>query len=98
MRLLHIGRTLLCCVAGFASLISMASAQSESDSARQRKSQSCPNDNAGVTLPPGFCATVFADGIGHARNVAVSPSGLVYVNTWSGRYYGNDVPPQADSW
>jgi glucose/arabinose dehydrogenase len=38
----------------------------------------------------GFCATVFADGIGHARNLVVSPQGVVYVNTWSGRYYGND--------
>jgi glucose/arabinose dehydrogenase/mono/diheme cytochrome c family protein len=51
------------------------------------------NANAGLTLPRGFCATVFADGIGHARHLVVSPSGQVYVNTWSGRYYGNDVPP-----
>jgi glucose/arabinose dehydrogenase/mono/diheme cytochrome c family protein len=43
-------------------------------------------------LPAGFCATVFADGIGHARHLAVGPTGVVYVNTWSGRYYGNDVP------
>ena len=47
----------------------------------------------GLTLPPGFCATVFADGIGHARHMVVSPSGVVYVNTWSGRYYGNAAPP-----
>jgi len=43
--------------------------------------------------PPGFCATVFADGVGHARHLVVSPQGVVYVNTWSGRYYGNDKPP-----
>jgi glucose/arabinose dehydrogenase len=43
-------------------------------------------------LPPGFCASVFADGIGHARQLIVAPSGVVYVNTWSGRYYGNDKP------
>lgn len=47
---------------------------------------------AGITLPAGFCATVFADSIGHARNVVVAPDGVVYVNTWSGRYYGNDKP------
>src|SRR6202035_422371 len=40
----------------------------------------------------GFCATIFADGIGHARHLAVSETGVVYVNTWSGRYYGNDTP------
>lgn len=41
----------------------------------------------GVTLPPGFSATVFADGIGHARHIAVAPNGVVYVNAWSGVYY-----------
>src|SRR3984885_8901137 len=92
MRLLHIDRALLHCVAGFVLLSSMLPAQSQSVSAKQTKSPSCPNDDTGLTLPPGFCATVFADGIGHARHLAVSPSGLVYVNTWSGRYYGNDTP------
>src|SRR5277367_6598179 len=54
--------------------------------------QGCPSDDSGLALPAGFCATVFADGIGHARHLVVSPSGVVYVNTWSGRYYGNDTP------
>src|SRR5712672_2251089 len=53
----------------------------------------CTGDNGGITLPPGFCATVFADNIGHARHLVVAPDGVVYVNTWSGRYYGNDAPP-----
>ena len=52
----------------------------------------CPADHGGLKLPPGFCATVFADKIGHARHLVVSPEGVVYVNTWSGRYYGNDKP------
>jgi glucose/arabinose dehydrogenase/mono/diheme cytochrome c family protein len=53
----------------------------------------CGGDNGGITLPPGFCATVFADNIGHARHLVVAPNGVVYVNTWSGRYYHNDTPP-----
>jgi glucose/arabinose dehydrogenase/mono/diheme cytochrome c family protein len=53
----------------------------------------CPGDNGGISLPPGFCATVFADNVGHARQMVVAPNGVVYVNTWSGRYYGNDTPP-----
>jgi glucose/arabinose dehydrogenase/cytochrome c551/c552 len=53
----------------------------------------CPGDNGGLTLPPGFCATVFADRIGHARHIAVAPNGVVYANTWSGAYYGNAKPP-----
>src|SRR5712691_9043656 len=55
--------------------------------------QVCADENGGITLPAGFCATVFADNIGHARHLVVAPNGVVYVNTWSGRYYGNDTPP-----
>ena len=54
----------------------------------------CVGDNGGLSLPPGFCATIFADKIGHARHLVVAPNGVVYVNTWSGRYYGNDTPPR----
>ena len=49
-------------------------------------------DNAGLTLPPGFHASVFADHIGHARHVVVSADNTVYVNTWSGPYYGQEPP------
>jgi glucose/arabinose dehydrogenase/mono/diheme cytochrome c family protein len=66
--------------------------RSDSASAADNKSPACPNDDSGLQLPAGFCATVFADGIGHARHMAVAPSGVLYVNTWSGRYYGNDTP------
>jgi glucose/arabinose dehydrogenase/mono/diheme cytochrome c family protein len=54
--------------------------------------QQCASDNGGLTLPDGFCATVFADSIGHARHLVVASNGTVYVNTWSGTYYGNDTP------
>jgi len=53
---------------------------------------SCSGVDSGLKLPAGFCATVFADGIGHARHMAVSASGVVYVNTWSGAYYGSTRP------
>ncbi|HEY4972223.1 MAG TPA: hypothetical protein VII41_01365, partial [Steroidobacteraceae bacterium] len=53
----------------------------------------CPADDGGIALPPGFCATVFADNIGHARHLVVAANGVVYVNTWSGGYYGNRPPP-----
>jgi hypothetical protein len=63
------------------------SAQNQSAANRENKGQACPNDDSGLTLPPGFCATVFADniGIGHACHMVVAPSGVLYVNTWSGR-------------
>ncbi len=58
-------------------------------SAQGTKNQACPNNDSGLKLPAGFCATVFADGIGHARHLVVAPSGVVYTNTWSGEYYNN---------
>src|SRR6266404_7626349 len=67
--------------------------QSGSSPATEGKSEVCAKDDSGLKLPAGFCGTVFADGIGHARHMVVAPSGVVYVNTWSGRYYGNDTPP-----
>jgi len=52
----------------------------------------CKGDNGGITLSPGFCATVFADNLGHVRHLAVAPDGVVYANTWSGRYFRNAPP------
>ncbi len=69
----------------------MASAQGLPTEARSATG-ACPENDSGLKLPPGFCATVFADGIGHARHLVVASNGVVYVNTWSGRYYGNDKP------
>jgi glucose/arabinose dehydrogenase/mono/diheme cytochrome c family protein len=51
----------------------------------------CNSDPGGITLPDGFCATVFADNVGHARQMAVAADGTLYVNTWSGRYYTNTI-------
>jgi glucose/arabinose dehydrogenase len=54
----------------------------------------CSVDDSGLKLPAGFCATVFADGTGHARHMAVSNAGVVYVNTWIGRYFANSALPE----
>lgn len=55
--------------------------------------QACPDANAEISLPKGFCATIFADKVGHARQMVVGADGTLYVNTWSGVYYNNDTPP-----
>src|SRR5215210_1270158 len=39
----------------------------------------CDRGNGGITLPPGFCASVFADEVGVARHLAVTSTGDVYV-------------------
>jgi hypothetical protein len=54
MRLLHLRRTLLHCVAGFGLLAWMAFAQGQSSFAKQIKSSACPNDDSALKLPPGF--------------------------------------------
>src|SRR3984957_9363678 len=66
-------------------------AQSAPAETRSR-SAACPETDSGLKLPAGFCASIFADGIGHAGHLVVAANGVVYVNTWSGRYYGNDTP------
>jgi glucose/arabinose dehydrogenase/cytochrome c5 len=77
--------------AGCSSAAAQSKAAAQGKAAVQSAS-ACPKSDSGLTLPPGFCATIFADHIGHARHLAVAANGTVYVNTWSGRYYGNDTP------
>ncbi len=74
-------------------LLPAAPAASAQQNPRGASANNCAADNGGITLSPGFCATVFADKIGHARQMAFGPNGVLYVNTWSGRYYKNDTPP-----
>ena len=46
---------------------------------RSTLSDHCDRGDGGITLPPGFCASVFADEIGVARHMVVTPKGDVYV-------------------
>ena len=39
----------------------------------------CAND-AGITLPAGFCASIFADSISKARYLAIAENGDLYVS------------------
>src|ERR1700681_4426125 len=78
-----------------AAIVESGSAWSESPQAsRAAPPAECPRVDSGLKLPPGFCATVFADDTGHARHLVVSPDGVVYINTWSGRYYAKDGKAQ----
>ena len=68
-------------------------AQTTRASAAAAARSTCPGNNGGILLAPGFCATIFADNIGHVRHMVMAPNGVLYVNTWSGRYFNNDTPP-----
>jgi len=39
----------------------------------------CAADNAGLTLPTGFCAQIVADSVGGARHIAIAPNGDILV-------------------
>lgn len=45
----------------------------------------CAPDNGGLTLPPGFCATVVAADVGAVRQIAVAPNGDLYAAISDGR-------------
>src|ERR1700677_2046979 len=93
MRFSSLLKTLLPAIAALSALCVGSSLASGRPGA-ETKSQECPSDESGLKLPAGFCATIFADNIGHARHLVVAPNGVVYVNTWSGAYYppGNKPP------
>lgn len=44
----------------------------------------CDSNNGGIKLPPGFCALVAADNLGHARHAAVAPNGDLFVALQNG--------------
>jgi glucose/arabinose dehydrogenase len=81
-----------------AALIAAACAKSDTPAAdtstkgAAAPSNACAGDNGGLTLPTGFCATVFADSLGHVRHMVVAANGDVYANTWSGKYYDGGTP------
>jgi glucose/arabinose dehydrogenase/mono/diheme cytochrome c family protein len=95
MRLIHLCKRLVPVLAALVALYSVGSSLSAVNhfkAAAGAVGEACQNDDSGLKLPAGFCATIFADGIGHARHMVVAPNGVVYVDTWSGEYYGNDKP------
>ena len=95
MRLFRLYRGRLVVIIALATMFVVSltiSAQNQPSHGKTAKSASCSHDNSGLKLPAGFCATVFAEGIGHARHLVVNSNGVVYVNTWSGDYYDFDKP------
>jgi glucose/arabinose dehydrogenase len=55
----------------------------------------CDSDT-GITLPKGFCATVFADGLGIARHMVAASDGILYVALQS-EYKGGAIVALKDS-
>ena len=50
-----------------------------SSSSQTQEHPRCAADNAGLTLPEGFCALIVADSVGRARHLTIAPNGDVIV-------------------
>jgi glucose/arabinose dehydrogenase len=61
------------------SLAALALAATGALGAQAQRAPVCDPGNGGITLPAGFCAAVVADKLGHARHMALSPRGDLYV-------------------
>ena len=48
--------------------------------AQNNAATKCDADNGGLKLPPGFCATIFADTLRGARHLWIAPNGDVFVS------------------
>jgi glucose/arabinose dehydrogenase/cytochrome c5 len=77
--------------AGLAAVLGVTGLALERPDARAQTS-ACPT--GGLSLSPGFCASVIADNLGHVRHMAQGPDGTIYANTWSGMYFPNAPAPQ----
>src|SRR5258707_10182713 len=85
-------RLTVAAAAGFGAALLAATGCGAGGQTAPKAAAACAGDNGGITLPPGFCATVFADNLGNVRHIAVAPNGVVYANTWSGSYYPRSTP------
>jgi glucose/arabinose dehydrogenase len=61
------------------------------------RAQRCAPDNAGLDLPKGFCATLYADSVAGARHMAVAPNGDVFVASLGRRGEGGGITALRDT-
>jgi glucose/arabinose dehydrogenase len=66
-------------------IVGAALATTYSVAREPHKPSPCDQNNAGLTLPEGFCATLFADSLGAPRHLVVAPNGDVLVNAQARR-------------
>ena len=81
-------------VLGAAGVVLACGSGGQGQAQTDAKAAACVGDNGGLALPPGFCATVFADNLGHVRHIAAGPDGTIYANSWGGAYYPGSKSPE----
>lgn len=73
-------RTILCTTLAIALSLSCSPAGSQGQNQGGRTGSSRLPLNE-IRLPPGFAIDIYADGVGNARQMALSPNGIVYVGS-----------------
>lgn len=68
-------------LAGILCIVALASGCSNPSSPQSRAEVGCADSSSSLTLPPGFCAEIFADKLGHVRHLAVGQDGTVFANS-----------------
>jgi glucose/arabinose dehydrogenase len=63
----------------FVALSALLPAAAPAQAAQRPAATHCAPDNGGITLPKGFCASVFADSLPGPRHLLVAPNGDVFV-------------------
>jgi glucose/arabinose dehydrogenase len=64
-------------------VVAVGAARTPAQRPAQRPAPACAAGNGGLTLPSGFCATIFDDEAGGPRHIAVAANGDVFVNRMS---------------
>jgi hypothetical protein len=77
-RLTHPGRNSALSVTAVAIVLAAVALRGPASAA---PAAACPGGDTGITLSPGFCATVFADNLGHVRHLVVTADETVYANS-----------------
>jgi len=95
MRLPSVRLSAVAAVSSFAISLALLAGHSRLAAAPDAVPADCAQDNGGLTLPPGFCATVFADHLGHTRHLTVGSDGTIYANTWDSEDYFPHNPAPA---
>jgi glucose/arabinose dehydrogenase len=63
-----------------AALMALAACDKYESPASQADTARCAGGDSGIQLPPGFCATIFADKLGAVRHMVVGQDGTLYAN------------------
>jgi hypothetical protein len=89
---LGVGLSVAPSFAVLAAIVGMTAGASATRADAPAEKPACQAEDGGLTLSLGFCATIFAENLGHVRHLVVAPDGTLYANTWSGRYFPNAPP------